>query len=54
MIVPKGVGKMSILSPLDQRDFEGDGFARGTAGRYFDIKFFKNDDMGYKISSEIV
>jgi len=54
LIVPKGVRKMSIPSPLDQRDFEEAQGARGTAGRYFDIKFFKNDDMGYKISSEIV
>jgi len=49
LIVPKGVRKMSIPSPLDQRDFEEAQGARGTADRYYDIKFFKNDDMGYKI-----
>ena len=54
LVNPTGSRKRQIISPLDPRDFEEAQNARGSASRYFDVKFFKKDDMGYKISSAIV
>ena len=48
--VPDVGSSIRIPEPLEQRSFDFDDAPYGKNGRYFDEKFFKKGDMGYRIA----
>jgi len=54
LVSPPGVREGRKPQPLHPRDFDDADEYSANWSAYFDIKFFKKGDMGYKISSGIV